>query len=340
MVRLGKLSLLGLAVWGSSQSLAADFQKQCAEAEKKAIDFLAANQSASGGFTTYEWRTLTPDKKRAFETPFTVAQVLYSLSFCPTDPVVRTVREKAVAYLISERDEPGVWRYQGRKDFVPPDVDDTSLAWAALNRVNNPIPSEALAAVRVSRNEAGLFNTWIGDPSTWSHIDSRDIDPVVNLNALLLFGLAGEKIDRVCEYEVEQFEGEQFRRGSVYYPSPLAFLFAVSRTYSEGKVNCFGRIISKIPNAMTALQEKDGGWGTDYQTALGLLTLLNLGEKGAAVEKGLNLLVSRQMADGGWAQSTIYSGANTWLGGGRFFYGSRAVTTALCIEVLAKYLAR
>lgn len=341
MSGLGKFSLLGLAIFSSSCSISAgDFQKQCAEVEKKAIDFLATNQSAAGGFTTYEWRTLTPDKKRPIDTPFTVSQVLYSLSFCPDDTRVRSVREKAVAYLVSQRESPGVWRYQGAKDFVPPDVDDTSLAWAALKRANNSIPSEALAALRASRNEAGLFNTWIGDPSTWAHIDSREIDPVVNLNALLLFGMAGEKIDRVCEYGVEQLESEQYRRGSVYYPSPLAFLFAVSRAYSEGKVNCFSPNVPEILNATRALQEKDGGWGTDYETALGLVSLLNLGEKGEAVEKGVNLLVSRQMADGGWALSTTYSGANTWLGGGRFFYGSRIVTTALCVEALAKYLAR
>ena len=318
----------------------AQLQKECREAEQKGIDFLAASQNATGGFTTYEWRTLTPDRKRAVDTPFTVSQVLYSLSFCAANPGARAVREKAVAYLIREREEPGVWRYQGRGERVPPDVDDTALAWAALKRENNSIAPDALEAVRARRDPAGLFNTWIGDPATWSHIDSREIDPVVNLNALLFFGLAGEKIDNVCRYTLGQLEGDRFRSGSVYYPSPLAFLFALSRAYSDGGADCLKEAVSKLRSTTLALQEKDGAWGTDYETALGVLTLLNLGDKAEPVERAIRLLLSRQMPDGGWAIATAYSGADTWLGSGRFFYGSRAVTTSLCVEALAKYLRR
>jgi squalene cyclase len=117
----------------------------------------------------------------------------------------------------------------------------------------------------------------------------------------------------------------------------LAFTFALSRAYAEGGVDCFKKAVPKIRGATLALQEKDGGWGTDYETALGLLTLLNLGERGAPVDRAITLLVSRQMSDGGWALSTAYTGANTWMSG-RYIYGSRDFTTALCIEALAKYL--
>jgi squalene cyclase len=310
---------------------------QCSNAEKKGIDFLAASQQDGGAFITYEWRTLYPDRKRTIDTPFTVSQVLYSLTFCADNSIARGVREPAAAYLVRQREGPGVWRYQGRTDRVPPDVDDTSLAWAALKRDGKSIASDALNAVRASRNADGLFNTWIGDPSTWTHIDTRDIDAVVNLNALLFFGLAHENFDAVCTYLLSQVENDGFRRGSIYYPSPLAFTFALSRAYADGGVDCLKKVVPKIRGATLALQEKDGGWGTDYETALGLLTLLNLGERGAPLDRAITLLVSRQMSDGGWALSTVYTGANTWVGG-RYIYGSRDFTTALCVEALAKYL--
>lgn len=319
------------------RSFAGELEARCAEAQKKGIDFLAANQGATGSFATYEWFMRDPKKTRNLDTPFTVSQVLYSLTFCADTPTARGIRARAAAHLVRESEGPGVLRYQGRYDRVPPDVDDTAMAWAALERDGRSIAPEALEAVRASRNEAGLFNTWIGDPSTWAHIDSRDIDPVVNLNALLMFGLAGESIDNVCSYIVTQVESDEFRRGSIYYPSQWAFTNALARAYADGEVSCLKKTTEKIRGATLSLQESDGGWGNDYETALALLTLLNLGEKGAAVEKAVKLIASRQMSDGGWAFATAYSGAPRD-GGNRYMYGSRAVTTALCLEALAKYL--
>src|SRR5947199_1486940 len=162
-----------------------ELREQCTEAEKRGIAFLAVNQKESGGFTSYEWRTAMPDNKRKIGTPFTVSQVVYSLTFCNDNSTARAVRERAAGWLVSQREEPGLWRYRGRADLLPFDADDTAMAWAALQREGQPIPREALDALRADRNEAGLFNTWMGDPSTWrTNIDSRDPDAVVNLNAL------------------------------------------------------------------------------------------------------------------------------------------------------------
>jgi len=329
-------STLALILLIGCRPQTSELRRRCAEAEKKGVAFLANSQKSSGGFTTYEWRVLYPDKKRTIDTPFTVTQVLYSLTFC-ADPAARRVREQAATYLNNQKEEPGIWRHGGKTDHVPPDVDDTALGWVGLKRVGQSIPPDAVSAVRATRNPDGLFYTWIGDPSTWIHIDTKEIDAVVNLNVLLLFGIVHQHDDVVCNYLVNEVENDGFRRGSVYYPSPLAFTYALSRAYAEGGVECLKKAVPKIRDATLALQEKDGGWGPDYETALGVLTLLNLGEKGAPIDRAITLLVSRQMSDGGWALSTVYTGANTWANG-RYIYGSRDFTTALCIEALSKYL--
>ena len=231
----------------------------------------------------------------------------------------------------------GVWSYygQGTDIVISPDVDDTSVSWAALKRLDVPIPSAALDALRNSRNEKGLFNTWIGNPSRWVNIDSRDIDTVVNLNALLVFGLAHEKIDSVCKFELEQIANDSFRRGTVYYRSPLMFAHAFSRAYREGDVSCLQDGVVKIRDAVLALQNKDGSWGNDLETAFGAVTLLNLGYRGGALERAIKRILDRQSADGGWALAPAYRGAVAPLN-----YGARSVTTAVCIEALAKYLAQ
>lgn len=331
--------IFALGIWQISLSacrpVPTELRPRCAEGSNKALKFLAANQRRSGSFATYYWPTDNPAKAKPVETSFTVSQVLYSLTFRDDSGSARRVRERAVSYLLSQREPPGVWRYYTQPSNIPlsPDVDDTALAWAGLKRSGYSIAPEALTAVRTSRNEAGLFNTWIGHPSTWVGIDSRDIDAVVNLNALLLFGLSGETVDIVCKYAVEQAQGDGLRRGSVYYPSPLAFTYALSRAFAEGDVRCLNDAVPKIRDATLSLQQNDGGWGNDVETALGVLTLLNVGYRGPALERGLEVIVARQSSDGGWALAPAYrSAVAPWR------YGSRSLTTALCLEALTKYL--
>jgi hypothetical protein len=317
-------------------SQASELREQCVEARKKAIDFLAAQQQENGALPTQRWVTTNPANTTSFDSPFTAAQVLYSLEFCQ-DAKSAEVRERAARYLLSQEEPPGVWRYLGKGGYYSADVEDTAVVWAALKRLGHSIPSEALRVVRESKNEAGLFNTWIGDPSTWVGLQSADkeIDRVINTNVLFLFGLASENIAPVCDHLLSEIDSERFLRGSVYYPSPLVFTSVFSRAYAEGSVTCLKKGVEKIRTATVKLQQPDGGWGDDLETACGLLTLINLGEKGEIIERGLTNLIARQMSDGGWALNTVYRGAKVPV---RF--GSRSHTTALSVEVLAKYLAR
>src|SRR5689334_19532067 len=181
---------------------------QSAFAIQNGLDFVAASQTATGGFITECWHADAPEQKTPVDAVFTASQILYSLSFCRDSASARGTEERAAKYLVSQRESPGVWHYYGAgTDLkISPDVDDTSVAWAALQRLQVPVPPAALDAVRASKNENGLFTTWIGPPSSWVNIDSRDIDTVVNMNALLLFGLAHEDIDPVCKYVVAQID--------------------------------------------------------------------------------------------------------------------------------------
>ena len=207
------------------------------------------------------------------------------------------------------------------------------MAWAALQRLQVPIPAAALDVVRTSRDQAGLFTTWIGPPSGWVNIDSRDIDTVVNLNALLLFGLAHENLDNVCRYVRAEIDNDHFKRGSIYYRSPLMFAHAFSRAYREGNVQCLAAAAAKVRAATLSLQNGDGSWGDDLEAAFGALTLLNLDYHGEALDRAIKVLLRRQSNnDGGWALAPAYRGAVQPLN-----YGARALTTAVAIEVLAKY---
>ena len=321
----------------SCRSSVDEARTQAAFAIQNGLDFVAASQTATGGFITDCWRADAPEQRTQVDAIFTAAQVLYSLSFCPESASARGTEQRAANYLMTQQEPPGVWHYYGKgtKIEISPDVDDTSVSWAALHRSGAAMPQAALEAVRASHNERGLFTTWIGDPSRWVNIDSRDIDTVVNLNALLLFGLAHEKIDSVCKFELEQVANDNFRRGTVYYRSPLMFAHAFSRAYREGEVSCLQDGVSRILDAVLSLQNKDGSWGNDLESAFGALALLNLRYRGEPLERAIKILLARQSSDGGWELAPAYRGAVAPLN-----YGARALTTAVVIEALAKYRAQ
>ena len=289
-----------------------ELRVRCAFAIQNGLDFVAASQTETGGFVTECWHVDAPEQKTPVDAVFTASQILYSLSFCRDSASARGTEERAAKYLAAQRESPGVWHYygSGTEIKISPDVDDTSVTWAALHRLEVPIPQAALDAVRAS----------------------RDIDTVVNINALLLFGLAHENVYTVCKYVLAQIDNGNFQRGTVYYRSPLMFAHAFSRAYREGDVQCLQDGVAKIRDAVLSLQNPDGSWGNDLETAFAALTLLNLDYRGEALDRAIKAMLARQSADGAWGLAPAYRGAVQPLN-----YGARALTTAVSIEALTKY---
>jgi hypothetical protein len=129
-----------------------------------------------------------------------------------------------------------------------------------------------------------------------------------------------------------QIENDNFRRGTVYYRSPLMFAHAFSRAYREGNVKCLEPGVGKLRDTILSLQSTEGSWGNDLETAFGALTLLNLDYHGDALDRAIKFLLMRQSNDGGWELAPAYRGAVQPLN-----YGARALTTAVVIEALTKY---
>jgi len=240
---------------------------------------------------------------------------------------------------------PGVWRYYGRDDGyyaqvyaqfhhpkLPPDVDDTAQAWAALSENGVAVAPEALLVLKKNRTDAGLFKTWIAAPDEISWMDSheREVDLAVNLNAFFLFARLGQPLPEVCEHIIASTQARVFHRGTVWYPSPFAFTSFLSRAYADGRAMGLHEAIAAVRAYVLEHQQPDGGWGDDIQTVLAVLTLFILGERGNAMQRGIRAVLARQQSDGGWAMAPLYRGAV-------LYYGSRMLTTGLCLEALGKY---
>jgi hypothetical protein len=310
---------------------------QSAFAIQNGLEFVAASQTPTGGFITNSWHVDRPDERLQLDVTFTASQILFSLSFCNESASARGTCQRAAAYLLAQKAPDGLFGYYGKatpRPF-PPDVDDTSTAWAALKRAGLTTPKETLETMRRNVNPGGVFNTWILNSASTPAPDNGELDAVVNLNALLLLGLEGESADAACKFALAKIQTGEFRNGSPYYESPMAFAYAFSRAFADGRARCLADGAEKLRSAVLSMQKPDGGWGNDLETAHGVIALLNLGYRGEAIERGVRAILSRQNPDGGWDLTTVYRGI-----GVPARYGARAITTALCVEALAKYRAQ
>src|SRR5437016_4486254 len=196
---------------------------------------------------------------------------------------------------------------------------------------------DGLDFVAASQTPTGGFVT-----DSWQVDNPKEIEPVdaTFTASQILFSLsfcsdsvtARGTCNRAVTYLLAHAESEQFRNGSPYYQSPEAFTRAFSRAYADGGARCLDEAVAKIRAATLSLQKSDGGWGDDLETADGVITLLNLGYRGDALDRGIRSILARQSADGGWALTTVYRGIGVPLR-----YGARSVTTAVCVEALTKY---
>ena len=85
---------------------------------------------------------------------------------------------------------------------------------------------------------------------------------------------------------------------------------------------------------LRSAQRADGGWGTDLDSALAVVTLLYAGAEGPGDARAAEWLLERQQRDGGWATGTFFRDMRPE------FYGARVFTTALCAQAMAMVLNR
>jgi hypothetical protein len=151
---------------------------------------------------------------------------------------------------------------------------------------------------------------------------------VVNANALLYLGQTEDTrlaVQHLIDVVVSGAEGDC----SGFYPDPMAFYYAVSRAY-RGGVPAFGVLASSVTDRVTRRQRADGSFGSELSTALAICALLSFGSTSDAIHRGARFLLGAQADDGSWPCRSMF------LGAGRY-YGSKELTTAICVEALAKY---
>jgi hypothetical protein len=302
-----------------------------ASAIEKAVDFLYHHQLSHGEFKTYI--SLDPKLENQYmldSTPFVTTLVLYSINFVDC-PEVSEMTQKAMVFLLEEMKPPGVWRYwtSRARRKIRPDLDDTSCASFALKKHHPHIDSN-IGIILANRNEQGLFYTWIN-----SRTVQNDVDSVVNANVLLYLG-EREETKTICDYLNHIVLNDQEEGSYWYYLDHLALYYMMSRAYFNG-VSSLRNARNALVNKITSQQQKGGLFGHELHTALAVCTLLNFEyDDSAVLDPAIDYILHRQQEDGAWSSAAFYTGPEP-PSPHSYWFGSEELTTAFCIEALARY---
>jgi hypothetical protein len=254
---------------------------------------------------------------------FVTTFVLYSIARidCPRKT---TMTKKGISFLIEEMSGPGLFQYYTSKNTnsIGFDLDDTACASVVLQQ-SHPLVAGGhnVEYFLENRNEAGLFNTWVGDTDPENEVDS-----VVNANVVLYLGDRGETRS-ACRYLIDTIqsgrEGDSYR----YYLDDMTLYYAVSRAYAHGTSSLDGAREAIIDKTLQ-LSKDDGSFGDELVTACAVCSLANLGYDGVTrLRAAARYLEEQQSANGSWRRVTMFCQP------GRY-YGSEELTTAICLDAL------
>jgi hypothetical protein len=273
---------------------------------------------------------------------FPTALAAWSLSFADQ---ASAVRDRALDFLLAEMEPRGLWKHWSREHpyqhQLPPDLDDTSCASAALARAGRTFPDNRELLLR-NRNRRGLFYTWKLTLTQLRHplvtlaffrktsAKPFDVDAVVNANVLHYLGAS----DAVVEHLLHVLRQDRESQCDKWYENPFAIWYFFSRA-----------LCRTAPQAEELLMRKvaAGKPSNALEHALAVCVVCDWDG-----EADVSPLLALQLESGGWPEAPLYHGGRRRRRDGTFaaphpdtpHWGSQELTTAFCVEALARVSRR
>jgi hypothetical protein len=252
------------------------------------------------------------------------------------------VRSRAVDFLLREMEPGGLWRYPSSEhpghDHIPLDVDDTSIASAALVAAGRSFPDNR-ALLLANRERSGLFRTWI--VRWWLHprktyrffrhttANLRDVDAVIDANVVIYLGLCEGTRQAIAHMlAVLRANGEMM--STKWYGSRFTVWYFFSHALHEIAPEAGEMIVPRIEAATPR---------NALELALATSTLL-LWNRTPDVQP----LIDAQLPSGAWPRAGFYHAGLERISPNEFqptppWWGSEALTTVLAVEALSRRIA-
>lgn len=231
---------------------------------------------------------------------------------------------RAGAHLRAQRNPDGSWSYEGRLTRrVPPDLDDTACAVAALLVLGErPDLSFYRLLWEQEATPGGPYYTWVG-VNGGAHLLARQVDALVNTNLLFCAALLGQPLPGALAYILDITKQGLLDASSVYTFTPHLLVYVLARAYADGPLP---ELEPALRAGLALLGDTDG---VPFHTACRANALLALGAWPAA-NRALEALLASQGPDGAWPIAAAYSGYPP------HHDGSPALTTAIALDALGR----
>lgn len=307
---------------------------------EKGIAFLESAQLPSGEIPieTASNTEMTGDRVRD-PVVFGAALAARALSITPS---AARVRSRALDFVQREMDPSGLWGYPSSehagRDYIPLDVDDTSLASSALAAAGRPVPNNR-ALLLANRNRRGLFRTWI--VRWWPHprrmydffrlttANVGDVDAAINANVVAYLGDCEETRQAIAHMlAVLHANGEMM--STKWYASRFTVWYFFSHALREVAPEAGELIVPRIEASRSH---------NALDLALAVSTLL-LWNRTPDVQP----LIDAQLPSGAWPRAGFYHAGLKRFSRNEFqptppWWGSEALTTVLAVEALSRRIA-
>jgi hypothetical protein len=300
--------------------------REDARALAAGLAYLATQQEPDGSFLQFKSRTRTMTERRRDASVFATIQILHSLSGI-AHPAAVGLRAKAAGFVLGRMEPVGLWRYWPGT-VLPVDLDDTACASACLGPAHPWLLfRQNVPALLANRNRAGLFKTWI-------HRDLDNVDCVVNANVVWYLGASAGTRAAMAWIRDLLVAGREADLATSYYDDPFSLFYAVSRAIAAG-VHEWRPLGALMKGKVLARYLDQGGDLPSLLLAQALVTLCAAGDRTLPLTRGIaSQLLHRQGSDGSWPIWPWWSDVTLSREGLATWWGSPALTTAVCLEAL------
>ena len=327
----------------------------------KGIQYLHQHQLPNGEFCLYIGQEDDLKHTIPYSNIFSTSLISYSLLKLSHLTEVQEVLERSAAFLQYQAMRGGVWNnftsWSPLFKVCPADIDNTACASKVLQALKKDYPDNRDLMYN-NLSYKGLFYTWYTlRPNTvwrkdywllilrefknplkslffWSKFECNrnDIDGVVNANALFYLGL-NERTDPIVNYIIDIIIQNKEEDCDLWYRNAFTIYYFFSRNYANGITRLEAARQLMIDRIFDKANE-DGSFGTGIlDTALGVISLINLNCKSSLLTKAIHYITDNQTAYGNWIRWAVYYGGPKKLS----CFGSEELTTGFCLEALSLY---
>lgn len=325
------------------------------------VDYLHQHQFPNGEFCLYLGYEDHLKDTIPYSNTFATSLICYSLLNLSHLAKAKDILDLSATFLQFQSMRAGTWNnfttWAPLFKVCPADVDNTACASKVLQALKRDYPWNK-EIMLCNRNSKGLFYTWYTlRPNTiwnkdywllilrefknpiqsfffWSKFECNrnDVDAAVNANVLFYLGL-DESTQPIVNYILNIIGQNKEADCDLWYRNPFTIYYFFSRNYKNGISALEPAKQPMIDRILATIQENGSMGNCILDTALGIITLINLNYSSPVLKKAVDYLLDNQQSHGNWARWAVYYGGPKKLS----CFGSEELTTGFCLEALTLY---